>query len=144
MGLIALHSAHFSKMMKLLLGTTMSLSWRENDSEKLWCIAPTHPIAAGVPMLVTIPHEEMYGEFFDIPKPDEVVFFGTFSDGEVFRSGCTFTRGYGKIFSFQPRHEEYPIYYMPEVRRILKNAADFCKPAVRLRAEPDCRQIVRE
>ena len=95
-------------------------------------------------MLVTIPHEEMYGAFFDIPKPDDVAFFGTFSDGEVFRSGCTFTRGYGKIFYFQPGHEEYPIYYMPEVRRILKNAADFCKPAVRLRAEPDCRQIVRE
>ena len=29
----------------------------------------------------------MYGEFFDIPAPDETVFLSTFEGGEVFRSG---------------------------------------------------------
>ncbi len=100
MGLVALHSAHFSKVMKLLLGTSMTLKWRHGDKEKLWCTAPAHPIATGVPEMIEIPKEEMYGEYFDIPRPDDVVFTGWFSGGEVFRSGCTFTRGMGKIFYF--------------------------------------------
>lgn len=141
MGLVALHSAHFSKIMKKLLGTSMSLKWKEGDSEKLWCIAPTHPIAAGVPQVVEIPKEEMYGEYFDIPKPDDVIFTGWFASGTVFRSGCTFTRGYGKIFYFQPGHEEYPIYYMPEVQQIIKNGIRFCVPAVAERKVPECEQV---
>ena len=139
MGLVALHSAHYSKIMKKLLGTTMSLKWRHGDSEKLWCIAPAHPIAAGVPELIELPQEEMYGEFFDIPKPDDVIFTGWFSGGEVFRSGCTFTRGYGKIFYFQPGHEEYPVYYHPEIQKIIKNGVRFCVPAVE-RKLPDCEE----
>lgn len=138
MGLIALHSAHFSRIMKSLLGTTMTLKWRDNDREKLWCVNPIHPIAAGVPQCIDIPREEMYGEFFDIPKPDDVVFLGWFGGGEVFRSGCTFTRGYGKIFYFQPGHEEFPIYHMPEIQRIITNAVRWAKPAVRLDAPPQC------
>lgn len=138
MGLIALHSAHFSKIMKQLLGTTMSLKWRNDDRERLWCVNPAHPIAAGVPACIDIPHEEMYGEFFDIPKPDDVVFAGWFSGGEVFRSGCTFTRGYGEIFYFQPGHEEYPVYYMPEIQKIIKNAVRFLAPSVRLAKPPVC------
>lgn len=140
MGLIALHSAHFSKIMKRLLGTTMSLQWRNDDREKLWCVNPSHPIAAGVPACIDIPREEMYGEFFDIPKPDDVVFAGWFSGGEVFRSGCTFTRGLGKIFYFQPGHEEYPVYHMPEIQRIIVNAVRFTAPAARLAQPPECRQ----
>lgn len=141
MGLIALHSAHFSKIMKRLLGTTMTLKWRHGDREKLWCTAPTHPIAAGVPSVIDIPEEEMYGEYFDIPKPDDVIFTGWFSGGEVFRSGCTFTRGYGKIFYFQPGHEEYPIYYMPEIQRIIKNAVRFCAPVNKERIYPECAEV---
>ncbi len=143
MGLVALHSAHFSKIMKKLLGTSMTLKWRHGDSEKLWCIAPTHPIAAGVPEVIELPEEEMYGEFFDIPKPDDVIFTGWFSGGEVFRSGCTFTRGYGKIFYFQPGHEEYPIYYMPEIQRIITNGVRFCAPAVNVRKVPECEEVKR-
>ena len=120
MGFIGLHSAHFSKPMKALLGTSMTLKWRNDDSEKLWCTAPYHPIVKDVPSCIDIPSEEMYGEFFDIPKPDDVVFTGWFRGGEVFRSGCTFTRGMGKIFYFQPGHEEYPIYHMPEIQKIIK------------------------
>lgn len=129
MGLVALHSAHYSKIMKRLLGTSMTLKWRHGDREKLWCTAPTHPIAAGIPPVIEIPREEMYGEYFDIPRPDDVVFTGWFSGGEVFRSGCTFTRGMGKIFYFQPGHEEYPVYRQPEIRQIIKNAVRFCASA---------------
>ncbi|MDE5749073.1 MAG: ThuA domain-containing protein, partial [Acetatifactor sp.] len=111
MGLIALHSAHYSKVLKGLLGTSMTLRWRHGDRERLFVTAPGHPIAAGLPSCIEIPREEMYGEYFDIPKPDDVVFIGWFAGGEVFRSGCTFTRGLGRIFYFQPGHEEYPVYY---------------------------------
>lgn len=143
MGLVALHSAHFSKIMKKLLGTSMTLKWRHGDSENLWCIAPTHPIAAGVPEKIFLPEEEMYGEFFDIPKPDDVIFTGWFSGGEVFRSGCTFSRGYGKIFYFQPGHEEYPIYYMPEIQKIIVNGVRFCAPALNFRKQPECEEVKR-
>lgn len=138
MGFIGLHSAHFSKPMKALLGTSMTLKWRNDDSEKLWCTAPYHPIAKDVPSCIDIPSEEMYGEFFDIPKPDDVVFTGWFRGGEVFRSGCTFTRGMGKIFYFQPGHEEYPIYHMPEIQRIIKNAVRWAAPITRLETPPQC------
>ena len=138
MGLVALHSAHFSKIMKKLLGTSMTLKWRHGDREKLWCTLPTHPIAAGVPEMIELPEEEMYGEFFDIPKPDDVIFTGWFSGGEVFRSGCTFTRGYGKIFYFQPGHEEYPIYYHPDIQRIITNGVRFCAPVMNSRMMPEC------
>ena len=138
MGLLALHSAHFSKVLKKLLGTSMTLKWRHGDRERLWCIDPTHPIAAGIPEQIEIGQEEMYGEYFDIPKPDDVVFAGWFSGGEIFRSGCTFTRGYGKIFYFQPGHEEYPVYYMPQIQKIIKNAVRYLAPVRREKKPADC------
>lgn len=138
MGFIGLHSAHFSKPMKALLGTSMTLKWRNDDSEKLWCTAPYHPIAQGVPPCIEIPSEEMYGEFFDIPRPDDVVFTGWFKGGEVFRSGCTFTRGMGKIFYFQPGHEEHPVYHMPEIQKIITNAVRWAAPHTRLETPLRC------
>ena len=138
MGLIALHSAHFSKIMKSLLGTSMTLRWRDNDRERLWCVCPTHPIAAGVPLSIELPHEEMYGEYFDIPRPDDVVFTGWFASGEVFRSGCTFTRGYGRIFYFQPGHEEFSTYYMPEIQRIIINAVRWTANKNGFKGSPRC------
>ncbi len=141
MGLIALHSAHFSKMMKLLLGTTMTLRWQHGDRERLFVTAPAHPIAAGLPQRFELPVEEMYGEYFDIPKPDDVVFTGWFAGGEVFRSGCTFTRGMGKIFYFQPGHEAYPTYHDANVQRVITNAVYWCAP-IRKRMEPfDCTAV---
>ncbi len=142
MGLITLHSGHYSKPMRLLLGTTMTLGWRDDDHEKLWCVAPSHPIAAGIPMEFEIPREEMYCEYFDIPKPDDVIFLGTFSRGEAFRSGVTFTRGNGRIFYFQPGHEEYPVYYMPEIQQIIRNAVRWAAPAVKLDHIPGNRHVV--
>lgn len=126
MGLVVLHSGHYSKIMKRLLGTTMTLRWRHGDRERLFCTCPTHPIAQGIPPFFDIPKEEMYGEFFDIPKPDDIVFTGWFAGGEVFRSGCTFLRGLGKIFYFQPGHEEYPTYYIPYIQKIINNAVHWC------------------
>lgn len=128
MGFIALHSAHFSKPFRRLMGTTCSLKWRDGDRERVWCINPSHPIAKGVPENFNIPVEEMYGERFDIPQPDELVFIGWFKGGEVFRSGCCWQRGLGRVFYFQPGHEENPTYYIPEVQLIIKNAVHWASP----------------
>lgn len=141
MGFIVLHSGHYSKPLKLLLGTSMTLRWRHGDRERLWCTSPAHPIAANVPMQFEIPIEEAYGEYFDIPKPDDVIFMGWFASGEVFRSGVTFTRGLGKIFYFQPGHEEYPIYYQEEIQTIIHNAVYWAKPQLRKSARLDCPEI---
>lgn len=138
MGLIALHSAHHSKIMKSLLGTTLNLHWKHGEQERLFCVNPSHPIAAGIREPIFLEREEMYGEFFDIPKPDDEIFLGWFSGGNVFRSGVTFTRGFGKIFYFQPGHEEYPTYYDPRIRRILLNAVRWAAPDEKLPADYEC------
>ncbi len=131
MGLIVLHSGHFSKIFRRLLGTTCSLKWREvNEKERVWTIEPAHPIAAGLPEHFELPHTEMYGERFDIPAPKEVVFITWYEGGEVFRSGVTFERGYGRIFYFAPGHETFPIYYDKNIRRVLCNAAKWAAPRI--------------
>jgi len=71
----------------------------------------------------------MYGEHFDIPQPDELVFVSWFQGGEVFRSGCCFYRGRGKVFYFRPGHETYPIYHQPEVLHVIGNAARWAAPS---------------
>lgn len=124
MGLVVLHSGHFSKIFRKLMGTTCNLKWREaNDREILWVTRPGHPIVAGLGDHVNIPREEMYGEFFDIPEPDETVLISNFTGGEVFRSGVTYTRGAGRIFYFRPGHETYPTYHQKEVLQIIANGA---------------------
>ncbi|MDO5515807.1 MAG: ThuA domain-containing protein [Staphylococcus xylosus] len=123
MGLIVLHSGHFSKIFKSLMGTSCDLKWREADEkERLWVVDPTHPIAEGIDSYFELEKEEMYGEHFDIPSPDETVFISWFEGGEVFRSGATFKRGNGKIFYFRPGHETYPTYYNVNVQKVIKNA----------------------
>lgn len=130
MGLIVLHSGHFSKPFKKLMGTGCDLKWREEgEQEIMWAVNPSHPIAAGIGENIILEHEEMYGEFFDIPNPDEIVFISNFSGGEVFRSGCTFTRGSGKIFYFRPGHETYPTYYNPDIIRVIANSIHWAQPA---------------
>ena len=113
------------------MGTTCSLKWRDGEKERLWNINPTHPIMKGVGEYVDIPAEEMYGERFDIPTPDELLMIGAFSSHEVFRSACTWQRGYGKVFYFQPGHETNPTYYIPEIQTIIKNAVYWAKPVLR-------------
>ncbi len=124
MGLVVLHSGHFSKIFQRLMGTTCNLSWRDvGEKERLWVVSPHHPIAEGLENSFVVPKAEMYGEPFDIPAPDELVFVSWFEGGEVFRSGACFYRGRGKIFYFRPGHETFPIYYQKEVQQVLKNAA---------------------
>ncbi len=130
MGLVPLHSAHYSKIFKRLMGTTCSLKWREaNENERIWIVEPGHPIAEGLPEAIEIKEEEMYGERFDIPAPDTLVFVSWFKGGEVFRSGCCYTRGKGRIFYFRPGHETHPTYHQPEIARVLVNAARWAAPS---------------
>jgi trehalose utilization protein len=124
MGLVVLHSGHFSKIFKKLMGTGCDLKWREaNEKERIWVVNPAHPIAAGIGEYIELEREEMYGEHFDIPTPDELIFVSWFEGGEVFRSGCTFYRGQGKIFYFRPGHETYPTYHHADVLKVISNGA---------------------
>ncbi len=130
MGLIPLHSAHFSKIFVRLMGTTCNLKWREiGEKERLWVVNPGHPIAQGIDDYIEVPNAEMYGEHFDIPQPDELVFVSWFAGGEVFRSGCCFYRGRGKIFYFRPGHETYPVFYNPAILKVLENAVQWAAPS---------------
>lgn len=132
MGLIVLHSGHFSKIFKALMGTSCDLKWREaGENERLWVVDPGHPIAEGIGECIELEHEEMYGEHFDIPAPDELVFLSWFGGGEVFRSGCTFKRGQGKIFYFRPGHETHPTYFNKEIQRVITNAVKWAEPSNR-------------
>lgn len=131
MGLIVLHSGHFSKIFRALMGTNCSLKWREaGEKERLWNLEPGHPITEGIGEYFEIPHVEMYGERFDIPTPDKLIFVSWFAGGEVFRSGCCWERGHGRVFYFRPGHETYPIFHQAEVQKVLANAVRWAKPTV--------------
>ena len=94
----------------------------------LWVIEPAHPITKDIDRYFTLEHEETYGEPFVIPTPDKLLLIGNYSGGEVFRSGCLYERGNGKIFYFQPGHEGNPTYYIPQVQQILINAVRWAAP----------------
>ena len=144
MGIIFLHSAHHSKPFRLLMGTTCNLGWRENDDiERVWTMIPSHPIAAGMPRYFDLPGEEVYAEPFCIPNPDEIVFGGWFQGGEIFRAGCCWRRENGKIFYFQPGHESYATYHVPEVQKLITNAVRWAKSDYRVPDLP-CPNIRRE
>lgn len=128
MGLIVLHSGHLSKILRRTLGTSCTLRWRDDTYERIFCTDPGHPIAQGIPANFELGIEECYGEYFDIAKPDSVIFEGWFDIGEVFRSGCTWTRGYGKIFYFQPGHETNGSFQNQYVRKIIQNAVKWAVP----------------
>jgi len=124
MGLIVLHSGHHSKIFRRLMGTSCDLKWREaGERERIWVVDPSHPIAEGIGESFVIEQEEMYGELFDVPAPDRLVLVSWFQGGEVFRSGCCYQRGRGRIFYFRPGHETHPTYFHPDVRRVIANAA---------------------
>ncbi len=104
MGLIVLHSGHWSKIFTKLMGTSCTHRWRsEQDRELVWTVDPTHPIAKGIPHPIIIDQQEMYGEFFDIPAPEELVFINSFSGGEIFRSGLHLPPRTRKGFLLQSR-----------------------------------------
>lgn len=133
MGLICLHSAHFAKIFRRVLGTNCSLKWREvAEKERLWNLEPGHPITQGIGEYIELPNTEMYGERFDIPTPDKLIFVSWFEGGEVFRSGCCWERGHGRIFYFRPGHETYPIFYNDQIQTVIANAVRWAKPRVQL------------
>jgi len=143
MGLIVLHSGHFSKVFKMLMGTPCALKWREaGERERIWVVNPTHPIAAGLSDHFELENEEMYGEPFSVPEPLETVFISWYQGGEVFRSGLTYQRGAGKIFYFQPGHETYPTYYDENVGKVLRNAVNWAyNPAASLNDPTDAPNV---
>lgn len=133
MGLLVLHSGHHSKIFKNLMGTSCDLKWREykdrGEKERLWVVDPAHPIADGIPEHFDLELAEMYGEHFDIPQPDQLVFISWFQGGEVFRSGCCWHRGLGKVFYFRPGHETLPMYHNPTVLRVIGNGIRWAAPS---------------
>ena len=128
MGFIALHSAHHSKPFRAIVGTTGNLLWGDNQKEIIWNIMPSHPIAAGIPAHFELPEEELYAEPFQIPQPDAHIFEGWYEHGYVFRTGCTFLRGAGRVFYFQPGHETCPSFYDANVQRIITNGVRWAAP----------------
>ncbi|HEV8541753.1 MAG TPA: ThuA domain-containing protein [Verrucomicrobiae bacterium] len=129
MGLVVLHSGHWSKLFKRLMGTSCALRYREaGERERIWTVNPGHPIAEGVGDYIELEASEMYGEPFGIPMPDEQVFISWFQGGEVFRGGNCWYRGSGRIFYFSPGHELYPIYHQPEIQRVISNAVEWARP----------------
>ena len=143
MGLVVLHSGHYSKIFQAVNGTSCRLRWREiGESCRVWCADPSHPVAEGVPETFSLEHEEMYGEPFMIAPDGHVVFYSWFKGGETFRSGVAFQRENGRIFYFQPGHETYRSYYDPNVLKVIGNAIRWTGTAVRrvypsmLRKEP--------
>ena len=146
MGAIFLHSAHHSKPFKALMGTTCNLTWRESkDSEILWVTDPSHPIVRGIDRYIRLEREETYGEPFVIPNPDKLLFLGSYSGGEAFRSGCLYERGNGKIFYFQPGHETCPTFHVKEIQTVIRNAVRFVAPTYRLLTDcPNVRKVTDE
>lgn len=151
MGLVVLHSGHYAKPFKFLMGTNCHVKWREaGEKERLWSMIPGHPITAGMTQdFIEIPCAEMYGEHFDVPDPDELVFVSWFAGGEVFRSGCVWRRGAGRVFYFRPGHETYPIYHQPDVRRVIANGVGYvappqsASPAMKVGWEPSPGDVVK-
>lgn len=127
MGFIAIHSAHFSKIFKALLGTPCSLGdWREDGkAEVLKCVAPSHPVARGLGDFV-IPQTEMYNEPFLVPPPEKTIFFSSWATGEQFRSCNVWHAGEGRVVYFRPGHETYPIYFQPEPLKVIANSVVWC------------------
>ena len=130
MGLVVLHSGHFSRIFRRLMGTSCDLKWREDGRrERLWVVDPSHPIADGLGESIVLDEEEMYGEHFDIPAPDELVLVSWFEGGEVFRSGCTWRRGRGRVVYLRPGHETHPTYFDPGMRRLIANGVRWASGA---------------
>ncbi len=137
MGLVVLHSGHFSKIFKRLTGTACTVNWREDgEKERVWVVTPEHPIAHGLDRYFELEKEEMYCEPFEIPTPDELIFLSWFQGGEVFRSGCTYVRGRGRIFYFRPGHESFPTYHNATVQKVIANGVRWVAPVIQDRNPP--------
>lgn len=127
MGFISLHSSHFAKPNKALMGTACTWGAYVADATTLdvTVAAPDHPIAQGVTNFV-VAHEERYSEPYAVPEPEAVVFTGvhTLQDGtkDPSRVGLCWTIGKGRFFYFQAGHETNPVFYDKNVQHIMRNA----------------------
>jgi trehalose utilization protein len=134
MGFLALHSSHFAKPYKKLMGT--ACSWREYQADgtsvKITIKEPNHPICKGVKDF-SLPKIERYGEPFRVPTPEAVPLDGVYTkpngQTEPGRMGLCWTVGKGKVFYFTPGHETYNDFYLPEVQQIMRNAVAWAAPA---------------
>ena len=104
----------------------------DGELESIWICKPSHPIVEGIDRFFEIPHEEMYGEPFAIPEPDELIIMGRYEGGEIISSISTFKRGVGRNFYFQPGHETFPVYYQKEIQTIIKNAVRWANQTYRV------------
>jgi trehalose utilization protein len=151
LGFLPLHSAHYSKTFKGVLGCTGHLKggWREIagfEPEEITVCAPRHPIAQGIEDFV-IEAEEMYGAPLGAPPFETLVFQSYFPHGgEYFPCGFTLTvgegidaqftsgpgggkgqgEGAGRVFYFRPGHETVPTYHLPVVQQIIRNGVLWC------------------
>jgi trehalose utilization protein len=130
MGFIALHSSHFAKPNKKLMGT--ACSWKayvlDSTTLKITVKSPDHPIAKGIKDF-TIDHSERYSDPYAVPTPKAVVFEGTASlkkgGTDTSQIGLTWEIGKGKVFYFQAGHETNPVFMDPNVRQIMSNAVQW-------------------
>ena len=125
MGLVLLHSSLHSKPARMLLGKCSNRGkYREvGERERVWLVNRSHPVAQGLPReYIEVENTEMYGEPYGIPEPEDLVFISWFEGGEVLRSGVSWHRGAGRIIFFAPGHEEFPVYYSPEIQTVVTNA----------------------
>ena len=131
MGLVVLHSGHHSKPFKRLMGTSCDLKWRDADERELiWTVAPAPDRARACRRRRHRPGGDVR-RVLRHPAPDELVLVSWFTGGEVFRSGCCFRRGRGRIFYFSPGHETYPTFHQREIQRIIANAVGWAAVAER-------------
>jgi trehalose utilization protein len=134
MGFISLHSAHFAKPNRKLMGTPCTWGAYVGDSTtlKVTVKEPKHPIAAGIKEF-TVVHHERYSEPYAVPEPQAVVFEGvhTLRDGrpDASRVGLCWQIGKGKFFYLQAGHETNPIFFDENIRKIMRNAVEWAKPA---------------
>jgi len=133
MGFISLHSSHFAKPNKALMGTPCTWGAYVGDSTTLKVTVKDskHPIAKGVKEF-TIVHNERYSDPYAVPTPKSVVFEGvaTLKDGkeDPSQQGLTWEIGKGKVFYFQPGHETNPVFFDPNVKKIMMNAVKWAAP----------------
>jgi trehalose utilization protein len=134
MGFISLHSSHFAKPNKKLMGTACSWGAYVGDSItlKVTVKSPEHPIAKDVKEF-TLEHSERYSDPYAVPKPKAVVFEGvaTLKNGgtDPSQQGLTWEIGKGKVFYFQAGHETNPVFFDPNIRKIIANAVQWAAPS---------------
>jgi trehalose utilization protein len=145
-GFVALHSAHYSKPFKNLMGTNcgfkkVDANKNEGFVQHLRVVSPMHPIAKGVKDF-DIPKTEIYGEPFEVPMPDAIVLYGHWDTGDSFPDVCCWTVGGkgvssaaakaanpgGRVVYFRPGHETFPIFHQPEVQRVVTNCVLWAAP----------------